>query len=162
MKKIITTMILMVSIISSGYEINTQKTEELIKTWENFESQAYEDGGRWSIGYGTVSYPGEHITKKEAHNRMWRYINKNVIPFLKNMENNSPLEFTPAQRSSLISLIYNVGQGQFRNSRCYQHFLNGRWKKAVPEWLDFNRIDGEFSQGLYNRRKAEVGVFIRK
>ena len=61
-------LLLILPLFSFGqtrYELACQ----IIKKHEGFSLVAYKDGSRYSIGYGTKSFPGEKITRKEAQLR---------------------------------------------------------------------------------------------
>ena len=136
----------------------SQKGLDFIRKEEGLSLKAYKDNTRVSIGYGCTFYEdgtpvklGETITKARAEalllyhaNLNERYLNSYVKTTL-----------NPSQRDALISLIYNIGPGNFSN----------RWRwvmdavRANPN--NFTAVKAAFLKvpHLPNRRLREYNLY---
>ena len=140
---------------------------DLIAHWEGFRATSYQCGAeKWTIGYGTTQWPdnirwgggpvreGENITEPQA-----RELLKNDAGDCVSLANLLLGSRDPGELAAVGSLIYNTGLRAVRESRFLKAYKRGDMAKAKLEFLDFNRIDGVFSQGLQNRRNAEWKIF---
>ncbi len=135
---------------------------ESIKRWERFRSAPYNDGyGNMTIGYGHLIQPGEKfgtLTQAEALEILRRDIAwaESVVNQLVRV----PL--TQSQFDALVSLVFNWGSANFRNSSHLAILNSGDYAgtaKRIREHPITSR--GERSQGLINRRNAEADLFLR-
>jgi GH24 family phage-related lysozyme (muramidase) len=145
---------------------------EFAKGWEAFRANKYTDPvGHCAIGYGTLLHRGNcdgraeekpyengvseadatHLLRQEL-DRLQQVINDNVT-----------VELNQNQNDALISFVYNIGDGPFRNSTLLK-VLNQSNYGAVPtelkKWVK-GRQNGELVTfpGLVKRRDAEVELF---
>lgn len=145
----------------------SEKGLAFIREKEAFRANAYQDqAGVWTIGYGTTRIngkpvqPGMTITKEQAlqykaHDiaRFERAVNKLVkVPISQN-------EF-----DALVSFAYNVGEGKggLATSTLLKKLNAGDRQGAAEEFKKWNKTGGQVSQGLVNRRKAEMELFTTK
>ncbi|MFV0411294.1 MAG: lysozyme [Paracoccus sp. (in: a-proteobacteria)] len=146
-------------------------SEEIIDhvtRWEGLKLTAYPDpgsidGNPWTIGYGHTSdgfmrvYKGLEITPEQARAAL-----DNDLAEVEDILNRLVrVPLTDGQRGALTSFVFNVGEGQFAKSTLLKMLNSGNYD-AVPEQLArwvYN--DGRKSQGLVNRRAAEVGLWAR-
>lgn len=84
---------------------------------ENFFDKSYFCGARWTIGYGSTTYPdgrrvkpGETITKAEAKRCVFAHLDKHVRPFISEYVER---KLTHEEMIGVIMFIYNVGGEQF-------------------------------------------------
>lgn len=111
---------------------------------------AYWDHKGYSIGCGTPSYKGEHITKAEALRRFYEYTDIRVLMVKRNFPKISAYQLT-----ALVSLAAN-------NGTCYSFFRKG----DLSEWewrekCDNVKKDGKLIElrGLHLRRNAEADLY---
>lgn len=116
-------------------------------------------GGVYDIGYGHVLGPSDPrvaITQDEAdalfeldcHVRA-----EELATFLPEL---------PQQIfDSLLSLGYNIGMDALRNSTIVAYVVAGQLEAACIAFLDWNKAQGKFVQGLLNRRALEMLIFAR-
>ncbi|HVY89122.1 MAG TPA: glycoside hydrolase family protein [Hyphomonadaceae bacterium] len=136
---------------------------ELIKSFEGFREQATRlPDGRWTIGYGHVRTAREGLTisPKDAEDLL-SYDLKPVEDALYSLIY-APLNQN--QFDALVSLVFNISPGQFRESDILRNlnagdFLNAAagfdlWRKA--------RIHGRVMvvDALVRRRAAEKAMFL--
>mgnify|MGYP003652696387 CR=1 FL=1 len=132
---------------------------DLIKRWEGLRLKAYQDGGGvWTIGFGhtkTVT-PTMKITAAQAEELLLQDIAwaSEAVEQLVTV----PLNFD--QRSVLISFVYNIGRTQFSTSTLLRVLNKGAYEKAGQQLLRWVHDNGQFVQGLRNRREDELRRFI--
>jgi GH24 family phage-related lysozyme (muramidase) len=72
--------------------------------------------------------------------------------------------FTPAQVAALVSLLYNVGEGNFRGGATFQAFLKGDVNGIIKNGFDpekgFVKQSGRILKGLVTRRGKEVTLLL--
>lgn len=133
-----------------------------IKRWERFRSAAYNDGyGNMTIGYGHLILPGEKfgtISQAEALEILRRDVAwaESVVNQLVRV----PL--TQSQFDALVSLVFNWGAGNFRNSSHLALLNSGDYSGTAQRIREHPITSGGVkSQGLVNRRNAEADLFLR-
>lgn len=133
----------------------------LIKQFEGCKLAAYPDpatgGEPWTIGIGHTGgvKPGDTCTEDEAMDwlrddcrRAEDAINELVEP-----------ELTQNQRDALISFIYNVGVGNFKNSTMLKLLNANNMDAAAQQFKRWANAAGHPMAGLLARREAEAGLF---
>ena len=135
---------------------------DLIKSYETLQLTAYralKTEKYLTIGYGHYGpdvKEGQTITKEEAtellqkdvqtaENELNQLIRQNVL-------------LTQNQFDALCSLVFNIGVGNFRKSTLRKKLLN--YMSVECEFMKWVYSDGHYIQGLYNRRKKEVELFL--
>lgn len=123
-----------------------QQSINLIKEFEGLVLEAYPDGLGYSICYGMRSYRGQTMTKAECEDRFLSFHNK-----VWNTLDKYPIQ--GSRKVALSSFYWNVTPGPRMNKKLLQGIID-------PElWLQYNKVNGEFNQSIYNRRKKELCVF---
>ena len=104
---------------------------DFLKREEGLRLQAYSDRGRYSIGYGSLSYEGEVITIQEAERRLECELKKAESAFVKYF-GQKYISLSDNQKTALLSLRYNVGSlSGFPKLR--KAILEGRLNDACRE-----------------------------
>jgi lysozyme len=132
---------------------------QLIKNYEKCVLNAYQDqGGIWTVGYGSSSYmhpeivKGLTITRDQAE----LYLQKDLEKFYQ-LDHYISEEVNDNQYSALICLAYNVGLAAVKLSQTLKLINEGL--SPDKEWMGFNKVNGVVSNGLINRRKAELELY---
>jgi lysozyme len=71
---------------------------------------------------------------------------------------NVPLNLN--QYGAIVSFTFNVGAGAFQRSTLRQKLNRGEYKAIPFELLRWTKVNGRTLQGLINRRRAEIGLFV--
>ena len=131
----------------------------LIKTFEGYRSEAYLcPAGVWTIGYGHTSgvNPGDTCTREEADEFL-----KEDLAEAEACVNAQSLDLSQTQFDALVSLVYNIGAGNFQDSTLLKLLkqdciardtLENEWKK----WRYSNK---KVLKGLVRRRAAEWALY---
>lgn len=136
---------------------------DLIKGFEGFREEAYQDGTGWSIGYGNQTYPngkpvkqGDKINKENA-DLMLRQTADGYANAVKKLVK-QPLNDN--QISALTSFTYNVGVGAFQKSTLLKKLNQGDYQGAAAEFGRWNQSLGKELPGLVTRRQKEANIFM--
>ena len=138
-----------------------------IQEFEGFEPYAYEDGGRWYIGYGTQCEPDQFpngVSQEEAAAMMAEHLaeqGERVNLFLQQYQ----IPLTQYQYDALMSLTYNAGTTWINPTyRLCQYLMNGienyteeEVVNAIGTWC---HVGGEPLAGLVDRRLQEAYLFL--
>ena len=135
--------------LSEGEAFTKDKLIEFIKERESFSAKAYKDGDHYSIGYGTkASGPDETISKKVAEQRLLQDIDTRE-KFVRNFAKVKGYDWNDSQVNSLVDFHFNTGQKNFLSLTDNGKRSNDEIAIKLPE---YNKVDGEFNQGIQNRR----------
>lgn len=131
----------------------------LIKSFEGLELEPYMDaGGKLTIGYGHLIKPGEFFTdiSESAATELLREDVKVAEAYVKRYVK---VKLNSNQFAALVSLVYNIGPGNFRKSTLLKLLNKGLGDRASHEFLRWNKVGSKTLDGLTRRRKAERDLF---
>ena len=126
----------------------------LIKEFEGFRAKAYKcPAGVWTIGYGHTRgvTPDMTISMAEAETLLKQDAGWAEIVVNKYVE----VELTQNQYDALVSLVYNIGEGNFRTSTVLKELNKRNYEEAREAFKLWNKANGKTLPGLTRRRKAE-------
>ena len=131
----------------------------LIKEFEGLRLKAYKcPGGVWTIGYGhtTGVKPGMVISEEQAEH----FLKEDLLIF-ENAVNNQNLSINQNQFDALVSLIYNIGIGNFKKSTLLLKVrIDPGDNSIMDEFLRWVYSKGRVLPGLQRRRLAEVKLYF--
>ena len=131
----------------------------LIKEFEGLRLKAYKcPGGVWTIGYGHTAgvRPGMVITEAQAEEFL-----KEDLFSCENAVNNQKLSINQNQFDALVSLIYNIGIGNFQKSTLLRKArVNPNDNSIMDEFLKWVYSKGRVLPGLQRRRLAEMKLYF--
>ena len=134
----------------------------LIEQFEGLRLDAYPDpasgGDPWTIGYGHTSgvKEGDTCTQEEAV----EYLRSDCESSDACIDAHVEPELTQNQRDALISLIHNIGCGNFKNSTLCKLLNAGNMEGAGAQFARWDRAAGKEMAGLLKRREAEAELFM--
>lgn len=137
---------------------------ELVKAMEGLRFDAYRDPvGIWTIGYGHTKgvQPGMTITEANATD----FLRQDLAAaegFVGQVTADVPT--SDSQFSAMVSLVFNIGAGNFRGSTVLRMHRQGNYQQAADAFLlwDKGHVDGELKvlPGLLRRRAAERLLYL--
>ncbi len=144
----------------------SKKGLELIAKSEGFRAAPYLcPAGIPTIGYGTTIYPnGKHVTLGDK-----RITKEEALSIVKHEIDSSygatvnryvQREITQNQFDALVSFVYNLGAGNFRQSTLLKKVNQGKHKRAAREFLKWNRAGHKILAGLTKRRRVESDLYL--
>lgn len=142
---------------------------QLVKGFEGCELKPYKDqAGLWTVGIGHLIREGEvrrEITESEA----LELFKTDVEIFEKGVTDalvKGGMPATQNQFDALVSLAFNIGLHNVRNSTLLKRIGEGDYLGAADQFLRWNKItvNGRkvASNGLTRRREAERALFLSK
>jgi lysozyme len=149
-----------------GYNVS-QDTIELIKKYEGFKADAYQDvAGVWTIGYGNTFYENGSKVKKGdtiTHSQAEKLLRSVVDDFAKKVTDEIRVQLTDCQFGALVSFTYNVGIGAFRRSTLLRKVnADPEDPEIKDEFTKWVRAGGKTMKGLINRRKEEAEFYFKQ
>lgn len=138
---------------------------EFIKKYEGFRANAYRcPAGIWTIGYGTTFYPdgkkveeGDVINIEDATFCLYDFIKKYCLQQVEDIEKVIG-KLNDNQKTSIISLVYNIGSCAFEKSKCKKFILKNDIENACKNW-DWIKANGKILNNLIKRRNEEIKLF---
>ena len=131
----------------------------LIKEFEGLRLRAYKcPGGVWTIGYGHTAgvKAGMVITEAQAEDFL-----KEDLFSCENAVNNQKLSINQNQFDALVSLIYNIGIGNFQKSTLLRKArVNPNDNSIMDEFLKWVYSKGRVLPGLQRRRIREMKLYF--
>jgi len=125
-------------------------TIDFIAKFEGLRLKAYYDVNHFSIWYGTRSFKGEIITKKEAEKRMIEY-----LWLLRKMVDKEC--YNENQKTAMISFMYNVGKYPMNINK----YVASCDKKSIRYimWIYWYSSNWKRLKSLVKRRNTELYLF---
>lgn len=138
----------------------SSKGLDIIKACEGLYLQPYLcPANVWTIGYGStrgVTKDMAPITEEEALVRLKIDVLNEAERPLKNLVK---VQLNQNQYDALVSLVFNIGQGNFRASTLRQKLNRGDFEGAANEFKKWRRGGGRILPGLVKRREVEEKLF---
>lgn len=138
----------------------SEYAEQVLKEHEGLRLKAYQcPGGVLTIGYGHTRNvcPGQVITKEIAQ----QYLVEDVECVERLLDSESyDKALSQSQYDALVSFIFNLGWGKFRNSTLRRKLLVNTEDTTIPD--EFRRWvygGGKVLPGLVKRREWEAQMY---
>lgn len=137
---------------------------ELIKAFESFFPHAYRDPvGVWTIGWGHTDgvEEGDVINEEEGET----YLKTDLRETERYLKHYVQVPLTQHQFDALVSLVFNMGIGNFVKSDVYKFLNRGNYAEACKQFSRYvngtHRDTGETEEfpGLVRRRAAEMALW---
>lgn len=129
-----------------------------IEGFENLRLETYFDvRGVATIGYGhTLNViPGMVITQEQAE----QFLAQDVASAEAAINANVRVDLTQNQFDACCSLIFNIGNGAFKQSTLLQLLNQGDFTNAALQFVRWDKAAGKVVAGLLRRRQAETDLF---
>jgi lysozyme len=147
------------------YETSTDGID-FIKSFESCRLTAYLDQkGIPTIGWGrTLGVKlGDTCTQQQADAWLMEDIHE-AEAVVNRFAHSRRWNLNQQQFNALVSLVYNIGQGNFKTSTVQRKLTEGNYQAAADAFLmwDKVKIHGDYvvSKGLKRRRQAERKTFL--
>lgn len=135
------------------------EVKAFIKSFEELRLEAYKDAaGTWTIGWGHTRnvHPGQKITRTQAEDFFRSDIH--VVEGTLRLSVKVPLY--QKEYDALVSLVFNIGGGNFAKSTLREHLNSLNYHDAAHEILKWRKSKGRVLAGLERRRKREMAIFV--
>lgn len=149
---------------SAGNEVDpaVAKAVKIIAAFEGFSPKVYPDQGHEALGYGHDLVAGDGfdsdstISEADAYALLESDVESRFAPVI---DNNVTVDLTTEQRAALISLVYNIGAGNFTSSTLLRLLNQGDYTGAAGQFSVWNHAGGVVNTTLTARRAAERTLF---
>jgi lysozyme len=136
----------------------------LVKKHEGIKLSAYYCAAQKpTIGFGNTFYLdgkavkiGDKITQQQADELLMA----TLLKFQQQINEAVKVNLTPNQEAALISFVYNIGIGAFRQSTLLKLLNRGEVLTAADQFDRWTRAGGKILKGLVTRRKEEKALFL--
>ena len=139
----------------------SENSVEIIKKHESYRSKAYQcPSGVWTIGYGHTKgvRKGQTITRAQGE----AYFQQDLQNAVNIVRKYVKVPLTQNEFDALVSFVFNVGEGNFKNSTMLKKINAREYEAAAAEFPKWNKGDGKVLQGLVTRRREEKGLFEKR
>jgi lysozyme len=141
-----------------------EKGLEIIKQYEGLRLKPYLcQAGVPTVGYGATTYlDGSKVqmTDKAITKKMADALLVHHVKFAEDAVNNLvKVSITEDQFSALVSLVFNIGVGAFKDSTLLKLLNLGSIQAAGEQITRWNKVGGKPSDGLTKRRKSEYDLY---
>jgi lysozyme len=144
----------------------TPRGIELIKFFEGFRSEAYDDpAGYPTIGYGHRIKEGEAFPRSISEEDATVLLLGDIVKAEAAVSRLVSVYLNSNQFSALVSFAYNLGEGALAGSTLLRELNNGNYAAVPSEIMRWNKatVDGEKTElpGLTKRRTAEQNLWLK-
>ena len=149
-------------------QVTSPRARTAIQGLERFEDIARPDpAGNATIGFGHTVTPGDRpylaarpgpIDRRMAEALFTQDLEAAEDSVRRNVR--SPSQLSQSQFDALVSLVFNIGAGNFARSRLLAEVNARNFAAAANEFSRFVRAGGTILPGLQNRRALERDMFL--
>lgn len=133
---------------------------EIIRKHEGLRLAPYFcPAGKLTIGYGHVILPEEgHLRAGIDRDQAEMLLHRDLAWSLFEARRVGRV-LTSYQAAALASLIFNIGAAAWQSSAIRRRVMAGDWQGASAEFSRWNKVNGQVSAALVNRRAREQRLF---
>ncbi len=136
----------------------------LIESFEGLRLQSYQDvAGIWTIGYGHIRGVSAGMTITEA--QATAFLRQDAADAEQSVDSScAGVPTTDNQFAAMVSLCFNIGRGNFKQSSVLKSHRAGDTAAAAEAFLKWDKahVDGALVvvAGLHNRRDKEKAFYL--
>lgn len=132
----------------------------LIAQYEGFRANVYKDAvGKDTVGYGHLVKHGEVFDHALSVSDAIDLLRKDVAIAEAAIKAGVKVALNQNQFGALVSLVFNIGGGNFATSTLLRDLNASKYADAAKEFLRWNHADGKILSGLTMRRMREKELF---
>ena len=143
--------------------------KELLAQWEGIRLHPYVcSAGKYTIGVGHVlTDPGYVVISGQkvpvaqgiTKDQVMALFTDDIAQFETHVAKVVQVSLSQNQFDALVSLCFNIGQSAFSSSTLLKVLNAGKYTDVPAQFARWNKIDGEVSTGLTNRRVNEIALW---
>lgn len=138
---------------------------ELIKKFEGVRNVVYLDPvNKPTVGIGHLLTIDERkkwkVGTRLSDSVIQELFEKDIDRFENAVERLVKVPITDNQFAALVSFMYNIGEGAFKESTLLRLLNQRKYKEASQQFARWNRAGGKILLGLTRRRAAEAKLFM--
>lgn len=122
----------------------------------------YDQGGKLTIGYGHLitKEDGDKFKNGITQDQAEQLLIEDIQPKVDAVNNLVTVDLNQNQFDALVSLVFNIGVGNFKTSTLLKRVNVGNHAAAATEFLRWIYVGDVVSKGLQNRRRKESKVYL--
>lgn len=133
---------------------------DIIRKFEGLRLAPYFcQAGKLTIGYGHVILPEEGHLRAGIDVDMAEMLLQRDLAWALFEARRVGRVLTGYQAAALASLIFNIGAAAWQASKIRRLAMAGDWQGASAEFSRWNKVGGQVSAGMVNRRAQEQRLF---
>ena len=138
----------------------------LITTEERFSPVIYNDAGHPAIGFGHDIQAGEHFDEPMTIEQAVELFTKDITWREDRVDEMVKVPLTDNQFAALVSLFYNIGEGNFHGSTVLRKLNGGNFVEAAAAFRLWKYSRNEKHELVVNpdlvaRREKEIALFLK-
>ena len=142
---------------------------KFIAGFEGFRADLYNDAaGHATIGYGHLVHHGKIDGSEPAEfrrgikrERALELLKEDAATAAAEIQRSVKVPLEQQQFDALVSFVFNVGTGAFRDSTLLKELNDGNYDEVPTQLNRWVKAGGRTLEGLVRRRKAEGKLFAR-
>lgn len=144
---------------SARVERTSDDGVRFLKDEEGFRPKAYWDVKQWAIGYGHKIIPGDGLTRNSVitDEQATQILRRDLLEREATLRRLVKVPVNQRQFDALISLLYNLGAGNFAKSDLLRYLNAGNYAAAKQAFALYSKAGG--SAILQGRRAREAALF---
>lgn len=129
----------------------------MVAGFEGLYTHAYKDSVNvTTICYGVTNYDrpvkmGDKVSKEQCT----KWLAEDLVRYKAMVDKCIHVPMPPHRTASMVSFVYNVGQGNLCKSSVARELNKGHVQAGCNALLQWNKAGGRVLKGLTNRRTAE-------
>ncbi len=138
----------------------SDKGVDFIKGFEKLMSTVYNDAvGKPTVGYGHLIKVGETFDEPLTEEQATLLMRADLAIAEDAINSYVTSELNQNRFDALVSLVFNIGVGNFVTSTLLKLLNEGEFVQAADQFPRWNKAGGEVLAGLTRRRDAEMDMF---
>ena len=146
-------------------EVSKAAIEYLTKREGGMRLDVHDDGfGYPTVGVGHLVMDADNLKLGDTITleRGEAFLQDDLLEARAGVEQHCPVELKQHEFDALCIFTFNIGVGAFRRSTLVKRLRHGEGKQYVvsqemPRW---NKVNGQYVAGLFNRRVDTVQMFV--
>lgn len=132
---------------------------KLIADFEGFSDMPYADAQGQSVGFGHFILPTDNLTFPITEEQGYELLKQDASTADAAVQRLVTVPLTANQHDALVSLVYNIGVGNFTGSTLLRLLNSGDYEGAAAQFPMWKKSQGQVVQALVDRRASERQLF---
>jgi lysozyme len=132
----------------------------LIANFEGFSAYPYIDAKGQSVGFGHFILPTDKFTFPMTEETAYTLLGQDAAKANDAVSRFVKVPLTQNQHDALVSLVYNIGEGNFYGSTLLRLLNAGDYMGAAAQFPNWRKSQGQIVQALVDRRQQEQNLFL--
>ncbi len=146
--------------MSNVITVSHDQAKQLIREYEGYRSQVYDDNDAPAIGYGHRILPDDPRRDKISLHEAEALLESDLQSRARFLSGIVQAPLSENQFNALLDLLYNIGAGAFKGSTLLELLNKGDYQGAGQEIVKWHHVNQVDNARLMQRRQAEYRLFM--